>query len=441
MPPKAKQRQALPQHMTVSKTGVFGYRRRVPPELRDTVGVREIKKSLGRDYVKALQKHAAVNAEVEKMLAAKPHPKATERAKIMAVMERHGFNVADLIALQGGMSEENENLSYAFDAVIEELEKTTGVSEDALVGVARGYLPATLEVALDEYGERRKTGKAVTDRQIETRIERHKARLIKYLGDDKVTRRPLRLLKRVEVRPLVEGLLSEMSAASARRYMNDLSGAVSEAIREWDLEMVNPFHRWNIQGARARRDDREPLDEADMEALAPVMETEDDLGLIWLLLRDTGARLGEVTGLLSGDVDAKRRTINIRGNAFRDLKTERSEREVPIPDAILERIKNAKGDLEKSSPLFPQYAKPRGNDSCSQALMKRLRKVVTDPKKVGYSVRHRMKDRLRDVDCPEHLAREIMGHSEQDSAANYGRGTSLEVKRKWLEKAWSQERI
>lgn len=439
MPPKAKPRQFLPPHMTVSKTGVFGYRRRVPPELRDTVGAWEIKRSLGRDYASALQKHTKVNAEVDKLFAAKPHPKATERAKIVAVMEKHGFNVADLLALQGGMTEENENLSYAFDAVIEELERLEGVSEDALIGVSRGHLPVTLEVALDEYGERRKTGVEVKDRQVDQNIERLKARLIKYLGADLVTRKALHTLKRANVRPFIEGMLTEVAPSTVRRCLNDLSAAVNEAILNWDLEIANPFKGEKIKGAAASQDDREPLDEADMEALAPVMETEDDLGLIWLLLRDTGARLAEVTGLLSGDVDVERRTINIRGNPFRDLKTKRSRREVPIPDAILERIKDAKGDLEKSRPLFPQYAKPRGNDNCSQALMKRLRKVVTDPKKVGYSVRHRMKDRLRDVDCPEHLAREIMGHSEQDSAANYGRGTSLEVKRKWLEKAWSRE--
>jgi integrase len=70
--------------------------------------------------------------------------------------------------------------------------------------------------------------------------------------------------------------------------------------------------------------------------------------------------------------------------------------------------------------------------------MKRLRKVVSDEHKTIHSLRHRMKDLLRNTDCPERIAREIMGHSDQSIAADYGAGHALKVKREALEKAWAK---
>ncbi|HAJ29620.1 MAG TPA: integrase, partial [Gammaproteobacteria bacterium] len=44
-------------------------------------------------------------------------------------------------------------------------------------------------------------------------------------------------------------------------------------------------------------------------------------------------------------------------------------------------------------------------------LMKRFRKVITDTKLVIHSLRHRMKDKLRNTGCPESISMAIMGHS------------------------------
>ena len=70
-------------------------------------------------------------------------------------------------------------------------------------------------------------------------------------------------------------------------------------------------------------------------------------------------------------------------------------------------------------------------------LMKRLRTLVDDPKVTIHSIRHRMKDKLRNSDCPESLSKEILGHAQGSIAANYGAGYSLDVMRKALEKAWA----
>lgn len=69
--------------------------------------------------------------------------------------------------------------------------------------------------------------------------------------------------------------------------------------------------------------------------------------------------------------------------------------------------------------------------------MKRLRKTVSDPKVTIHSLRHRMKDRLRNTGCPEAISRAILGQSENSVAANYGSGYAIEIMREHMEKAWS----
>ena len=61
---------------------------------------------------------------------------------------------------------------------------------------------------------------------------------------------------------------------------------------------------------------------------------------------------------------------------------------------------------DPEAPLFPNYAKDRGADSCSAMLMKRLRTVITDKKLTMHSLRHRI-------------------------------GYALEVMREHLEKTWT----
>jgi integrase len=69
-------------------------------------------------------------------------------------------------------------------------------------------------------------------------------------------------------------------------------------------------------------------------------------------------------------------------------------------------------------------------------LMKRLRTVITDKKLTMHSLRHRMKDKLRNTGCPEAISLAILGHSTNTVAANYGSGYALEVMREALVRVW-----
>ena len=70
-------------------------------------------------------------------------------------------------------------------------------------------------------------------------------------------------------------------------------------------------------------------------------------------------------------------------------------------------------------------------------LMKRLRTVITDKKLTMHSLRHRMKDKLRNTGCPEAISMAILGHGTNTVAANYGSGYALDVMREHMEKVWA----
>lgn len=59
---------------------------------------------------------------------------------------------------------------------------------------------------------------------------------------------------------------------------------------------------------------------------------------------------------------------------------------------------------------------------------------ITNPKKVLYSLRHRAKDRLRDLDCPDKIAEALFGRDEPTMGDDYGKGFSISKLKKWVDK-------
>lgn len=428
----------LPPHVKISKTGVYQFRRRVPDALRPELG-HEVKRSLGRDYGEMLKRHAALEAQTAKAFSQKPRANSNVRQKVLSKMREYGLPPHETMSLiQSGVDPDNvDDRFYAFDAMLDELAEDPALDPDLIRALSRGDSPLTLELALDDYCDYRVNEAPHREKAARQAIERHKAVLVAAIGRDAVCRRPLARISRADARQVRDRLLDQVAPSTARRVLNDISAAVRRAVREHDLNTANPFADLEVPNSQHTRDQRHPLDDEDMAALAPIMETDDDLGIIWQTLRDTGARSGEIVGLRGQDIDVANHSIRIQAHEGRGVKTANSEREIPIPDTLCDELAKRIGK-DRTAPLFPQYARERGGDACSQALVKRLRRVVKDTRKTAYSLRHRMKDLLRDTDCPENLAREIMGHSDQSSAANYGRGYSLARKRKALRAAWER---
>jgi integrase len=157
------------------------------------------------------------------------------------------------------------------------------------------------------------------------------------------------------------------------------------------------------------------------------------VGILSLVLMETGTRIGEFSGMKVSDVflDAPVPYVRVKPNEWRTVKAASSAREFPLVGLSLEAMKKALTLTRTNDALFPSYARKRGQDSASAAVNKRLQKWGITSK----SFRHSLKDRLREVGCPKDIRDAIQGHENGEVAEAYGLGHTLKTMQDWLEKA------
>ena len=63
--------------------------------------------------------------------------------------------------------------------------------------------------------------------------------------------------------------------------------------------------------------------------------------------------------------------------------------------------------------------------------------MITDRKQTMHSLRHRMKDGLRNTGHPEAISMAILGHGANTVASNYGPGYELEIMREHMDRVWN----
>ena len=184
-----------------------------------------------------------------------------------------------------------------------------------------------------------------------------------------------------------------------------------------------------IETSFRERINSRPSFEADFvqETLLPNLKTlnEKDRAVLWVMA-DTGMREIEIFGLNPEDIflDQEIPYIWIREREGYELKTQHSERKIPLVGTALEGFR-----------LFPKGFKNLGNaETFSNTVNKYLTENNLRPtrKHSAYSLRHTFKDRLRDIEAPEEIIDDLMGHKK--SGPKYGRGHKLETKLKWLRK-------
>jgi integrase len=290
---------------------------------------------------------------------------------------------------------------------------------------------------LDYYAEFKQTGYGATDHRLKVRIAKCKADLIEALGAYKIAKQPIQTITRKDANAYRDTLSGRMSANSVARYKNTLNAAYNWYIKENGLEITSPFAGLLIKGAGSSKVDRLPLQDAHIKLLEPAMKESEIAWALYVLLRDTGARVAEIAGLRVQDCDVEHGVLQITPSPWRRLKNKTSERSVPLSQEAAILLKDLIKGKTAEEPVFERYAKDRGMDNCSQMLMKRLRTVITDKKLTMHSLRHRMKDKLRNTGCPEAISMAILGHGSNTVAANYGSGYALDVMREHMEKVWA----
>ncbi|QXT40046.1 tyrosine-type recombinase/integrase [Gymnodinialimonas ceratoperidinii] len=455
--------------LTELSKGKWEFRRRVPKSAKAALGKGEWKRVIkARSDADLFRQYALVEAEFERDVATASKPKRKLTAR--AVWEEALREESEVIVSAVGLSEDE-----AREVILEGLLKGASAGEDDVGGpdvepfskedaleavttppiISRGRdfllaqallnrnrpAPAmTLEDAREVYvKESLGGGEAVEHRPAMVRLERV-MRLAAEAGLPAST--PLVGLTREHARKVRDHMASRsrqgsenerVSPASVKRELGLLRTMISYGGRELGLlDLVNPFEKLPIEGATAatgaRVSAREKVDPLPSK-IAAAMRTKlsNDLLLIWRLLEGTGCRLGEVTGLRVSDVrlDAETPHLRIEWHEGRRLKTLSSIRSVPLIGVTLEAANEAVGSAAGGELLFPRYARERGADAASAALMKHLRSFTTDKRHKVHSLRHGMKDRMRKAGVDKAAQDVVLGHAAPNIGETYGGSEGL----------------
>ena len=425
----------LPAYVFRRANGSYRYKRNVPKKLVGLIGKATLYRQLGESYAEAMRNLPKVHSEIEKLFRDEAHMPSSERA-LAIIRGALGSEVAEQV-LAGQVVEYSQE-DYALNELAREI--AGKLSEDIVTQIYTGRLkqPAlTLQKALGEY-QAYKTEDAGESRELELRVARALKDLGAAIGTQRVAQTPLNEITRADANALRDYLLERMKPSSVHRYITVVRAAVNYVVTEHSLNIPNVFNGLRIKGASASIDDRLPISDQDLAMARPNFDDDAVANALFITLTDTGARLSEITGLVVQDVDLQERSITIRPNGVRTLKTKGSQRTLPLSERALELLQEHRRGKGDTQPIFPDYARPRGRDAASAMLMKRLRRSIADKKLTMHSLRHRMKDKLRNTGCPEAISLAILGHSTNTVAANYGSGYALEVMREALVKVWGK---
>lgn len=424
----------LPRYVFRRANGSYRYKRNVPKDLIRLLGKKTIYRQLGSTYSEAMKEFPYVHARIESMFAVERKKSDKDRA-LEVIRGNLGDEVADLVLAKAVV--EYSDVDYDLNDLAEQ--QKGRLPQAVLEQIYQGELredPITLSRVLGDYIDY-KTIDGVIDKNLSNRIERLRREMLHLYGKAKMDQVLLKDITRADANALRDLLLGKMAPNSVQRTIGILKAAVNYTIIEQGLGIPNVFTSLRIKGAGASRTDRLPISDEDLDKLIDAAADSEPASSLLVVLADTGARLGEIVGLEVRDIDTELGILHIRPNGTRGLKTKSSERSIPLSQRATEALKGRLGELSDAAPIYAQYARLRGRDAASAMLMKRLRTIVEDPKVTIHSLRHRMKDKLRNTGCPENLSNEILGHAQGSIAANYGAGYSIDVMRKALEKAWA----
>ena len=226
-----------------------------------------------------------------------------------------------------------------------------------------------------------------------------------------------------------------LSTSSVKRVFSSINAVINISINEIGINMINPFSGTFIPDDNKKKT-RLPIPIENIRNIqAECKSLDDDNRWLIALISDTGMRLSEATGLLSGDIilDAIIPHINLINHPWRRLKTKGSNRVIPLIGSSLWAAKRV---LEANSTYaFPRYTNETkcNANSASNGLNKWLKPRIPNDC-VIHSFRHSLRDRLRAVQCPSDIVDAIGGWSTSGVGQTYGSGYNLDIKHKWMKK-------
>lgn len=413
------------------------YVRRVPSDLTSIVQERQFKRSLKhRDQRLPAFKAAydAVHREVETYIASvrqgKAAPQAQREYELAVVRaQRLGFDLRPMSELADETTSIDELIARLI-TVEDKIDNRNDSDADAVLGaVTKPSL--TMSEALDRYIDLHKT--ELRDKnQNQLKNWRNPLSLAVRNFNTVVGTKSLEEITRDDALKFREWWVNTRigkdvgSSNTANKNLMALRKIFRVVNDTHRLGLDNPFQGLTISDRNPNRRaslSREWL-EGSLLTSGALLGLNEQAQAVVLAMADTGARLNEITGLEERDIihDGEVPHIVLRPNVIRSLKTAHSSRVVPLVGVALEALKQNPGG-------FPRYAGK--NDSASGAINKYMRENnLLPPGATLYSLRHGFQDRLIEVEAPERIQADLMGH--KTLRPKYGKGPSLKQMQEWL---------
>lgn len=431
-------------HVDKRPNGVLRFRRRFPKDVAEVLGKRafqlHIKNREGlafhREYQAILQEFDRMVSEVRSQIKGDDTRSPIERWHA-ALLKRE-----ELVSETTGLEDDPE---FAAREIAKGLSKQPN-SDPLLLKALVNPNAAAPKLSLQDAKMMYARDKRLSDNEL-VRLDRITRRLEKAVGPlEKLT---VEELRRDHGRRYMDWMLQTkksdghpLSVATCTKESKIVAAMVNHAMREGDIASKNPFIGlpWPKDVA-PKVSKKLPLpDDLVKSVLIRLKDGRTkELPVMWRLLKGTGMRLGEVAGLSQEDIvlDAETPHIIVRPNSFRDLKTASSIRSVPLTRDALTAAKEALDGVGIEEPVFPRYARDRGADAASAALMKAVRAETNDKRLTVHGLRHRVSDKLREAGAPVEVRHGFLGHSSTAIAeSTYGspRARLIEFA-KWSESA------
>ncbi len=451
------------KYVQIDRNGNYRYRRGIPLRCRPYLeGKREFLKVIGTTEADAVSAYESVHRHFEeKLTAAKQYleirqgeDKADDNrvSYLKTVEDLRAFNTDSFSLSEGKKETWEEHEEEVRDAVADDLLSNypagigAGRQYDdipaqkmALIkSLYSGLDPANLAIAdaFQFYLQNKAKPDPDARYRQEVRFKRHLKLLEECFGPNKA----VASLNRQDARRVRDRLLDKnvtaqkkVTSATVDRYLCDIKAVFAYAALEHDIPYTNPFKALDLpKQATGDADLRDPLPDEVMQAVeADLAERQDQILLqLYTILKFTGARLGEITGLLVGETHLETAIpyIEIRRRPGRSLKNVWSQRNIPLTGSAVAAVRARLEAVQKDEHLFAKFARKNGGTLASARLMKAIRKQTKDKKHVAHSLRHNFRDSIRANHIPFELGKALEGRRySSGEEARYGGGFTIEA--------------
>lgn len=417
------------------KKGMFSLRVQVPQRYRAVVGKAEVWKATGTDNRAEAELAAALirrdlKAEWDATLAGQEKPESRSQFEAMAELASvRGFTYRPV----------SEFTADRMDDVVGRLLKLADIQEDPASAAAAAVMgltdaPRRTLTQMAEEMPKLFPSEVASKTEAQASVWRAKwkrvaKRMVDHLGKD----RPIDDLREEDAMALVAELQKQvdvrlLTSDSANKDISFLNRMIREHHRLLKRpKPVNLFHGHRTKKPTGRKRLRKPAVPMDYLELWVVRGAwggiNDEIRDISLIAMETGCRASEIYNLPPEDIrlDAPIPHILIaveeEGEYKRELKTEASDREIPLVGVALEAMR-------RHPHGFPRY---RGNRNFNNSANKSMRDAgLLPPDPVGEEwragkkrpvyvtvsgVRHTFEDRLKKAGVNSDDRGELMGHN------------------------------